>query len=316
MKKKVEITEYVRFVKRQPLYARYETGYRCNAIHHLCRKMKMKKIEGKTVVIPGASRPIGRHIARIFGEAGANIVLPWYDWPESVTEMVEEFTTKGYPFLECRCDLRDTDEVLALTRKTEETFGTVDYLINNIERGGMPVVHGGYDLVHNREQWDLEIQTSLKAKWNLYHHFKGLLRTSASGAVVNISSIAGLTGRSGPAACFFNDAYSAANRAIQTFTETWAVESSPKIRVNELMIGLINSRHGEKTRGWGALSVAEKDDVCRRPLLKRLGTEEEVARMVWFLAVEATYMTGAVVRMDGGYLLGGDPVPAMPPGVL
>lgn len=278
--------------------------------------MTAQELHGQTILIPGAPRTIGRHIARRFGQAGANLVLPWFDWPESVEEMIEEFSSCGYTYLARRCDLRELEDVRSLAAATTERFGSLTCLVNNIERGGMPVVHGGYDLPHNREQWDLEIETTLKAKWNLYHGFKELLLASAPGTVVNISSMAGQTGRCGPAAVFFNDAYSAANRAVQTFTESWAREAAPHIRVNELLLGLIDGRHGKGTRGWDALSPAERERISRRPLLQRLGTADEVAKMVWFLAVEATYMTGSVVRMDGGYLLGGDPVPAMPPGIL
>ena len=102
---------------------------------------------------------------------------------------------------------------------------------------------------HNMDQWDIEFDTTVKAKWLLFHHLFPLLTKESGGAVVNISSIAGITGRSGPAAVFFNDGYSAANKAIQSFTETWARQAAPAVRVNELVLGLIESRHGEGTRG-------------------------------------------------------------------
>lgn len=273
-------------------------------------------LQGKIVLIPGASRSIGRHIARKFAAKGATLVLPWFDWPESVEEMVHEFSENTSPFYDCRCDLRNQDEVKDLVEQVDKRFGAVHYLINNIERGGMPVVHGTYDHVHNKDQWDLEFATTLKAKWNLYHFFSPLLQKAGEGCVINISSIAARTGRSGPAACFFNDGYSAANRGIRTFTETWAKESAPGFRVNEIMLGLVKSRHGEKTRGWSVLTKEQKEALYNRILLKRTAHEKEVADLAYFLCVDATYMTGQVVTMDGGYLLGGDEVPAMPPGIL
>lgn len=273
-------------------------------------------LHGKIVLIPGASRSIGRHIARKFGEKGATLLLPWLDWPDSVEEMVDEFSQKQFTFYDCRCDLRNRDEVKELANDIKSRFGSVHYLINNIERGGMPVVHGTYDHDHNREQWDLEFSTTLKAKWNLYHFFSPLLQQAGKGCVINISSIAAHTGRSGPAAYFFNDGYSAANRAIQTLTETWARESAPSVRVNEIMLGLVRSRHGENTRGWSILTEKQKEALYKRILLERTANESEVAELTYFLAVQATYMTGEVVRMDGGYLLGGDEVPPMPPGIL
>ncbi|RUM42583.1 MAG: 3-oxoacyl-ACP reductase, partial [Desulfocapsa sp.] len=190
-------------------------------------------ISGMTALVPGASRAIGRAIANELGKQHVNLVLPTFDWSESVLEMDEEFTEKGYSFLSIPVDLRSEDAVKELIQITEERFGGLQILVNNIERGGMPVVHGSYDRPHNHEQWDLEVSTTLKAKWLLFHHGLPLMQQANEGTVVNISSIAGIGGRSGEGAAFFNDAYSAANRAISSFTETWAREAAPAIRVNE-----------------------------------------------------------------------------------
>lgn len=276
----------------------------------------MNRLQGRTVVVPGAARPIGRAIARKFGSHGATLILPVYDWPESIAELEEECIAAGYSFFIIPADLRQKDAVLQVKQFIEGQTGSIHYLINNIERGGMPVIHGSYDLPHNAGQWETEFDTTLKAKWLLFRHLLPLFTKEGGGAVVNISSIAGWTGRSGAAAVFFNDGYSAANRAIQSFTETWARQAAPAVRVNELMLGLIKSRHGEETKGWTALSEEEKEAITSTIPLARTGLAEEVADTVYFLAVEATYMTGANLRMDGGYMLGGSTVPPMPPGIL
>jgi NAD(P)-dependent dehydrogenase (short-subunit alcohol dehydrogenase family) len=117
-------------------------------------------------------------------------------------------------------------------------------------------------------------------------------------------------------ALFFNDGYSAANRAVSSFTETWAREGAPTIRVNELMLGLIRNRHGEETRGWASLTEEERTMLRQHTLLGRTGTPVEVAEAVFFLAHQARYMTGSVLRMDGGYLLGGDTTGPIPQGIL
>lgn len=271
-------------------------------------------LKGKTVIIPGASRQIGREIARKFAREGANLILPWFDWPESVTDMEAEFSSGNIDFFASHCDLRNLIEVKEFIQMAAEKFPTIDYLINNIERGGMPVVHGSYEHEYNKDQWDIEFETTLKAKWNLYQSVKLLM--NEDGAVVNISSIAGICGRSGPSANFFNDGYSAANAAIESFTRQWARECAPAIRVNELMLGLINSRHGDNTRGWAVLTDNDRQSLMNHTLINRLGNPREVADTVYFLAVQATYITGTVLRMDGGYSLGQDKVPPMPPGIL
>ena len=117
-------------------------------------------------------------------------------------------------------------------------FGKEDILINNIERGGWPVVHGPY----TTDQWDLELTTTLKAKRWVFDAALPHLKASGDGLVINISSIAAVSGRSGPAGLLFNDGYAAANRGVGVLTETWARLGAPSIRVNELMLGLIEHR--------------------------------------------------------------------------
>lgn len=274
------------------------------------------QLQGKTALVPGASRAIGRAIARELAREGVNLILPTFDWPDSIKEMEEEFKDLKVDVLTLPVDLRDQEQVREMMATVKKRFGALHILINNIERGGMPVVHGSYDHAHNLEQWDLEVDTTLKAKWLLFHHCLPLMKQSGPGAVVNISSISALTGRSGPAALLFNDAYSAANRAISSFTETWAREAAPTIRVNELMLGLIQHRHGEQTKGWSVMKDEEKQKLRSHILLQRTGTAEEVARTILFLVRDATFITGSVLRMDGGFYLGGEQVPDIPEGIL
>jgi 3-oxoacyl-[acyl-carrier protein] reductase len=273
-------------------------------------------LEGKTALIPGASRAIGRAIARKLAGEGVRLILPTFDWPDSIVEMEEEFGEMADKVLILPCDLRDQIQVQGMIATIEQRFGALHILVNNIERGGMPIVHGSYDKPHNHDQWDLEMNTTLKAKWLLFHHCLPLMKRSGPGAVVNISSIAARTGRSGPAAPVFNDAYGAANRAIASFTETWAREGAPEIRVNELMLGFIQHRHGEETRGWSLLDDRERQGIVAHTLLQRTGTAEEVATAVLFLLRDADFITGTVLRLDGGFVLGGEGVPAMPKGIL
>jgi len=273
-------------------------------------------LQGKTALVAGASRAIGRAIAKKLAEEGVHLVLPTFDWPESVEAMKLEFMDGGVNALITPCDLRDPAQVQDMIANIQRQFGALHILVNNIERGGMPIVHGSYDHAHNHGQWDLEIDTTLKAKWLLFHHCLPLMKASGPGAVVNISSIAAITGRSGPASLFFNDAYSAANRAVSSFTDTWAREAAPEIRVNELMLGFIRHRHGEGTRGWSILNDEERQGILRHTLLQRTGSAEEVATAALFLIRDADFITGGTLRVDGGFCLGGERVPDMPEGIL
>ena len=274
------------------------------------------EIKGKIALVLGGARGIGKAVGFALAEAGARVVLTHWDWPEEAARMQRELAALGNDHLAVRVDLREPEQVRELMGRIKERYGALHILVNNIERGGMPVVHGSYDLDHNREQWDLELATTLKAKWLAFHHGLPLLRAGGEGAVVNISSVAGLVGRAGPAALLFSDGYAAANRAVSSLTETWAREAAPTVRVNELMLGLVETRHGEGTRGWEALSHEERQALIDHTPLRRLGRVEDVVRAVLFLIREADFMTGAVVRLDGGYVLGGEKVVEMPQGLL
>ena len=244
------------------------------------------QIKDKVALVLGASRGIGRAIAASLAERGAKLVLPYHsDWPEDAAEMLKEFARLGENLLACPADLRDGNQVRDLMGQIRERFGALHILVNNIERGGMPVVHGAYDLEVNKGQWELEFDTTL-------------------------------VGRSGPAGLLFNDGYAAANRAVSSFTRTWAREAGPDIRVNELMLGFFKTRHGEGTRGWETLGGADRQAVVAHTLLKRTGKLSDVVKAVLFLINDASYMTGAVLRLDGGYVLGGEEVPEMPNGIL
>lgn len=269
-------------------------------------------IHGKVALVLGGAKGIGKAVGFALAEAGATIILTYYDWPESCRLMQEELAALAGNHLAVGCDLRDAEQVAALFRQIREKYGRLDILVNNIERGGMPVVHGPY----TPEQWDLEMATTLKAKWWVFHHALPLLKQSGNGAAIILSSIAAIVGRSGPAGLIFNDGYAAANRAVSSFTETWAREAAPEVRVNELMLGFFETRHAEKTRGWGLLTAEQQKAIRDQALLKRTGRLDEIIGAVLFLIRDATFMTGSVIRLDGGYVLGHSHVPPLPEGVL
>ncbi len=273
-------------------------------------------LSGKNGLVLGASRSIGLAIARQLAAQGMRLALPWFDWPDSCREMEEEFAAMDMGHIILQADLRDLRDVEKMTQLITEKFGSLHLLVNNIERGGMPVVHGSYHKQVNREQWQLEMDTTLHAKWRVFEQCLDLLRKPDQASVINISSIAGLTGRSGPAGKLFNDGYAAANRGVSSLTETWARLGAPTIRVNELMLGLIDGRHGPGTRGWKLLDRQTKEKLLNHTLLQRTGTPDEVAETVLFLAQNAAFITGTTIRLDGGYALGGEQVTPLPEGIL
>jgi 3-oxoacyl-[acyl-carrier protein] reductase len=270
------------------------------------------ELQGKIALVLGGSRGIGKAVGFSLARAGVTVVLTYFDWPEDSARMRAELAGLGGDHLAVEVDLREPGQAADLLAQIRAKYGRLDILINNIERGGMPVVHGPYV----PEQWDLEMATTLKAKWWVMHHALPLLKSTGQGVAVTFSSIAGVVGRSGPAGLLFNDGYAAANRAVSSFTEIWARQGAPEVRVNEIMLGFVATRHGEGTRGWDLLTENQRRAIRDHTLLGRNGCLDDVVRAVFFLIRDAPFMTGSVLRLDGGYVLGGEPVPQMPPGVL
>jgi len=269
-------------------------------------------LNGKVALVLGAVKGIGKGIALDLAAQGVRTALTYWDWEESLDALRADMAQTGTPHLITRLNLLETGLIAGFVEEIITRFGRLDILINNIERGGWPVVHGPYV----QDQWDLEMATTLRAKRWVFDAALPHLKTSGNGAVINISSIAALVGRAGPARCVFNDGYAAANRGVSLLTETWARLGAPEVRVNELMLGLFETRHGEKTRGWGLLTEDQRQALQDHTLLGRTGRIEEIVTAVRFLLTDATFMTGSVLRLDGGYVLGGEETGPMPSGVL
>ncbi len=270
------------------------------------------EIKGRVALVLGAIKGIGKGIGMELLRLGARVAFNYFDWEESLAALKDDVAPFGSNALVVRTDLLDTRCIQALIQQVMDRFGRIDILINNIERGGWPVVHGPY----TPEQWDLEMATTLRAKMWAFNAALPFLKSSRDGVVINLSSIAGIVGRTGPAAYVFNEGYAAASRGVSLLTETWARIGAPQVRVNEIMLGMVQTRHGDKTRGWGLLTARQRQTIVEHTLVGRMGEIEDVVKAVLFVVRDAPFMTGGILRLDGGYVLGGDTVAPMPEGVL
>jgi 3-oxoacyl-[acyl-carrier protein] reductase len=270
------------------------------------------KPQNKVALVLGAIKGIGKGIALSLAQAGAKVALTYFDWEEELSTLKSDLSAVGGDHLVLQVNLLETAAIPAMIDTIIERFGRLDILINNIERGGWPVVHGRYD----QQQWDLEIETTLRAKRWVFDAALPHLKATGDATVINLSSIAGIVGRSGPAGMVFNEGYAAANRGISLLTETWARIGAPQVRVNEIMLGFFETRHAQKTRGWGLLSAQQKKAILDHTLLARTGSIADVVKAVNFIIKDAPFVTGSVIRLDGGYVLGGEVVPDMPKGIL
>jgi 3-oxoacyl-[acyl-carrier protein] reductase len=270
------------------------------------------ELNNKVALVLGAIKGIGKGIALSLADAGVNVALNYFDWEEELATVENDFAAVSGDHLIIKTNLLKTETIPAMIDKVIDRFGHLDILINNIERGGWPVVHGPYVA----EQWDLEMETTLRAKRWVFDAALPHLKAAGDGAVINFSSIAAIVGRSGPASLIFNDGYAAANRGVSLLTETWARIGAPEVRVNEIMLGFFETRHAEETRGWDLLSATHKKALKTHTLLGRTGTIKDVIKAVHYIIKDAPFMTGSVLRLDGGYVLGGDRVGEMPKGIL
>ena len=275
-------------------------------------KVDYMDLHGKVALVLGAIKSIGKGIALSLADARVKIAVNYFDWAEELEALKTDLADTGREHFILKTNLLETEAIPRMIRKVIDRFGRLDILINNIERGGWPVVHGPYD----QKQWDLEMETTLRAKRWVFEAALPHLKATGDGVVINLSSIAGIVGRCGPARLIFNDGYAAANRGVSLLTETWARIGAPEVRVNEVMLGFFETRHAEKTRGWNLLTATQKKALKAHTLLGRTGTIEDVVKAVLYIIKDADFMTGSVLRLDGGYVLGGEKVDKISAGIL
>lgn len=257
------------------------------------------QLEGCVALITGSSKGIGKAIALTLGRLGASVVLSYHDRDTHAQQTREEFDQVGVSYLMVKSNLVEPHSATQLVQQTLDQYGQLDILVNNLERGGWPVLHGEL----RPEQWDLEVDTTLKSKFLCYRAAQPYLRQRPRGCVLNITSIAAQTGRRNLYGQIFADAYAAAAAGVVTLTQNWAREMAPHIRVNGLMLGLIETRHGPQTLGWRTLSPDTQAAFEQQTPLQRLGTPDDVARAALFLIRDAEFMTGQTLVLDGGLSL-------------
>jgi 3-oxoacyl-[acyl-carrier protein] reductase len=243
-------------------------------------------LEGKVAVVTGASRGIGRAIAEELATEGAKVVVNYHANAAAAEEVVGGIVERGGTAIAIQGDMSDFAAAESLIKNAIETYGAIDVLVNNAGTTRDTLL-----LSMKEEEWDVVMATNLKSVSNTCRAVtRPMLRRKAGGRIINISSVSGIVGQPG------QTNYAASKAGIIGFSKSLAKElGSRAITVNVVAPGFVPTD----------LTAVMPEDLVKQTLafipLGRWGEAREIAHAVAFLASDkASYITGAVIQVDGG----------------
>jgi NAD(P)-dependent dehydrogenase (short-subunit alcohol dehydrogenase family) len=247
-------------------------------------------LSGKVAIVTGASRGIGAATARAFAQAGATVVLAARD-ERALADVAREIQTTGGQALAVPTDVGDPASIERLVRRTLDAYGRLDAAFNNAGAGHMPTPLAEIAI----EEFDRAIQVNLRGVFLAMRSEIPAMLAGGGGAIVNMSSTAGVNGVPGIAG------YVAAKHAIIGLTKTAALDYAQRnIRVNVVAPGPI------ATYRLAQLTDERREQITVHVPLHRLGQPDEVAAtVVWLCSDQASFITGATIPVDGGRLASG-----------
>jgi len=247
----------------------------------------MKLLQGKTALVTGASKGIGKKIAEVFAAHGANVAFTYLSSVEKGQALEQELAAAGTKVKGYRSDASDFKAAEDLINAIVADFGTIDIVVNNAG-----ITKDGLLMRMSEEQWDDVINTNLKSIFNVTKAASKPMMKQRSGVFINMSSIVGLQGNAGQAN------YSASKAGILGFTKSIAKElGSRNIRSNAIAPGFIRTEMTDAlpqdvVAGWSKMIP-----------LQRMGETEDVANVALFLASDmGAYVNGQVISVCGGML--------------
>ena len=247
----------------------------------------MKLLEGKNVIITGASRGIGKGIAEVFASQGANIAFTYQSSDKKAKALELELTANGCKAKGYKSDASNFEAAQQLAVDVMEEFGSIDVLVNNAG-----ITKDGLIMRMSEEDFDSVMDVNMKSVFNMTKAVLPTMLKQRKGSIINMSSVVGVKGNAGQAN------YSASKAAINGFTKSTALElGSRNIRCNSIAPGFIET---EMTEALGEDQIKNWHDTIP---LKRGGTTEDIANATLFLASDmSAYVTGQVLNVCGGML--------------
>lgn len=245
----------------------------------------MKLLEGKSAIVTGAGRGIGKAIALRFAEEGANIAFTDLSIDENVKATEKEIAALGVKVKGYASNAASFDDTHKVIEQIKEDFGIIDILVNNAG-----ITRDGLMMRMDEKQWDMVINVNLKSAFNFTHALTPIMMRQKSGSIINMSSVVGVSGNAGQAN------YSASKAGMIGLTKSMAKEiGSRNIRVNAIAPGFII------TEMTGALSEEVRKQWAQQIPLRRGGTPEDVANTALYLASDlSSYVSGQVINVCGG----------------
>lgn len=242
-------------------------------------------LKGKNCLITGGSRGIGRSIALEFSKLGANVAITYARSKDAAEEVVKLMKANGVKAASYQADAVNYEMAEKVIAGVVEEWGSLDVLVNNAG-----ITQDNLILRMNEDQWDSVITTNLKSVFNYSKAATKPMMRARGGSIINIGSVVGLTGNAG------QSNYSASKAGIIGFTKSFAKElASRNIRANVIAPGYILTEMTEK------LDEKVLESIKKETPLGRAGNPEEVSAVVAFLASDmSSYITGEVIRVDGG----------------
>ena len=247
----------------------------------------MKLLEGKTVIITGAARGIGKGIAEVFAKQGANIAFTYINQEEKAMALEDELSANGCKVKGYKSDASDFDAAQQLAADILNDFGSIDVLVNNAG-----ITKDGLLMRMSEDDFDRVMDVNMKSVFNMTKAVLRPMLKQKKGSIINMSSVVGVKGNAGQAN------YSASKAAINGFTKSTALElGSRNIRCNSIAPGFIET---EMTKALDEDQIQEWRNAIP---LKRGGNPDDIANATLFLASDmSSYITGQVLNVCGGML--------------